>query len=869
MANPVPIRFPLGGVSEGAAFAGDPAPNLILPAHCLNVRPHDAIDRRKRGGKRTGISKFFDTRPNSSQVQFLGTATEAVALTEDAGFGAKFANPSTIPHAEVYGISLHPDGKYMASSPSHSFSGFAVNIHEWDDTTGFGNRTTELTSSSYLHSTKTTLSWHPNGLWLTFNHGRSSGGLVSCSFDADTGVLTEDSTASEGSWVCSGQKMHPDGHTVFAWFGTNSDGEFNAYVFDGDTGLGAVRHAAGSPTDQWDVTRDIAILKTSETSCLVAVVSQESPYVRIIEYDTETGFGAVTEPLTAPPSSSGGCTFSPDGAFLVVGLTSGLRIYSVADFDTEGPVSTPFVSGGGGLAPTFDPSGDYILAGTTTELTAWPWLNGDVGDPLFSGGDVGSVRDVAWNAAGTVAFGGADDSPRLIAYEFSGEKVNPSARKSRVVSVQNGSVYRSNYPPSVLALSNDGDSVMDVGFAVSGAAAFQKMFFVDGAAANYCYLDFADNTVKDWSANLTAGALPAGTDDTTLGCRFMVLYRGRVVMSGLREEPQNWFMSKAGDPFDWDYAPAETSPTQAVAGNASNAGELGDACTALAPHQDDILIIGGANSLWMMRGDPAAGGQIDNISRQVGITGPEAWTWDAGSVLWFFGNNGLYRLQPGGAAPELVSKGKLDKTFAELDTSSKTVRLVYDREWQGVHIFITPVNQPDSHEDHWFFDERTGGFWRDQYPVNFGPTAVHLFAADDPDQRGVILGGFDGYLRIFNSSTNDDDGAAIESYVRFPLVHPAMPMGQFQLSDMQLTTDNRSNGVQLDIYRGKTPQEAAEATTAAFTKTLAAGRNLPIRKRLRGNAIQMRLHHNTAAKTWAYEAGTMIIGGVGRQRARL
>ena len=244
-----------------------------------------------------------------------------------------------------------------------------------------------------------------------------------------------------------------------------------------------------------------------------------------------------------------------------------------------------------------------------------------------------------------------NNSPWIRDIQISTGSQPASLRTSKIIAISSGDITVGTPVEGLQTASGGSGALVSVGQDMGLQGAFQKVYFCDGTTANYSLLTLSTNIVTDWGAAVTAGTIPQGSVDATKACRIMALYRGRIVMSGLQEDPQNWFMSKSGDPLDWDYAPAVTSAVQAVAGNNSNAGELGEVVTALAPYLDDVMIMGGANSLWIMRGDPAAGGAIDNISRQIGIVGPDAWTWDTKGNFYFFGHNGLYRLPNGTTVP--------------------------------------------------------------------------------------------------------------------------------------------------------------------------------------------------------------------------
>ncbi|KKK83884.1 hypothetical protein LCGC14_2788900, partial [marine sediment metagenome] len=110
----------------------------------------------------------------------------------------------------------------------------------------------------------------------------------------------------------------------------------------------------------------------------------------------------------------------------------------------------------------------------------------------------------------------------------------------------------------------------------------------------------------DWTVEPggSSGAMPAKA-------YLITVYRGRLVLSGNPQYPNQWFMSKVADPFDWVYS--STDPLTAVAGNSADAGEIGDIVRALIPYKDDYLIFGCASTIWVLTGAPAASGEIDEV----------------------------------------------------------------------------------------------------------------------------------------------------------------------------------------------------------------------------------------------------------------
>ena len=871
MRHPIPVVFPMGGINENAAYAGEPGAIVARSDHVLNCRPFDSLERRQRGGKRTGISKQFSTAINgATAIQRMAMQVKAVDIIQQIGWGDAFTDSGTrVSNAED--LQFSPNGDAILAVTSNGTTNY-IGGFPFDTQTGFSSEYSAAATNPSNPDLIRSFSWHPDGTYfvaLTRNTSNDDVKTWIYPFDSSTGFGAVDTDTLFDSNVNSVHvAWHPSGDyiavtdeendfiRVYAW--TSGGGINTTAVFSTATGV------TGSTTGlSWN----------SDGTALALLAGSETNDLRVFPFSTSTGFGtAITQ------NTSMGTTnvvkFANNSGYVAVGGTTTpyAKIYSF-DGASLSVLSNPGTLPGTDvldIAWSYD-DGAIVLALDATPDAALYAFDGAWGDRASNPSPIvaGNSDGVAMHPSEPVVVVGSTTTPDLQSWYFSPSTVNPSARETRLVVVSGGTVKRSNPTFDAIATVNNGTGALRTSGFVMADAAFQRMFFVDGVAANYTFLDYADNTMKDWASNLSAGSLPAGTTDTTLGCEIFAVWRGRGVLARLREEPHNWFMSVSGDLFDFDYSPATTSATMAVAGNNSDAGELGDVLTALIPYNDDLLFMGGANTLWVMRGDPAAGGQIDNVSREIGIVGPDAWCIDPSGNLWFIGQNGLYRMGPGNNTPQLVSEGRLDKTLESIDFNAFSGHLVYDRRWHGVHIFFRPASQPAAPVDSYWYDIRTNSFWRDQIPVGQGPTQVLLFKPDDPEGRSILLGGWDGLIRKYDESVHSDDGTAIDAYWRFPILHPALPMGQFQLSEFQFHTDQDSDDVTLEIFRGTTPEEAALASSAAYSATLVGGRNLPHRKQLRANAFSMRIRNATLAETFAYENGVVMIEGVGRQRQRL
>jgi hypothetical protein len=436
-----------------------------------------------------------------------------------------------------------------------------------------------------------------------------------------------------------------------------------------------------------------------------------------------------------------------------------------------------------------------------------------------------------------------------------------------MVFVQDGSVYNNvlqEYTATGTPLST---SVNDV----YSTWAYQNIYFVDGT--NSKVLVLLDTLADPWSSYqrqvVDWPTLVAGSGAGTMpeACRLICTYRGRVVLSGQSGDPHNWFMSAVNDPLDWDYAPATITVTQAVAGNNADAGKVGDVITALIPYNDDLLLFGGLHSIYQLSGDPMDNGSIDLLSDQTGVRFGQAFCRDPKGILYFMGTDGVYALMPvagGGTQIQSITEGRLDNEFDSIDWSLYRARFVWDYHRAGLLITLVPY-ETTSAVLVYFWSQQADSWWVDSYPLTIGPTCTLPLVGESAPEQRLLFGGRDGYIRYLDDNAETDDGTAITSYVEWMI--PGTPMDiQQAIAQIQAILGESSASVTLQIFRGSTAQEAAAATTPVLSRTLTAGRAMPVIHGVGGRHLRIRVY--STGNRWALEQLQLVMTGIGKGRKR-
>ena len=344
----------------------------------------------------------------------------------------------------------------------------------------------------------------------------------------------------------------------------------------------------------------------------------------------------------------------------------------------------------------------------------------------------------------------------------------------------------------------------------------------------YTYTNYPDIVLSiaayglEIAATKTFGSLPA---KAYLGC----LYRGRAVLSGNPEYPHQWYMSRQA--YIWDYAYLAGDAQSPVVGNNADAGEVGDIIRALIPYKDDYLIFGCATTMWVLRGDPAAGGSLDEVDLTIGIFGANSWCFDGDGNLYFWGTNGVYIMPTGFGQVKCLTEKVLPDIINTEDVNPSTHRITlgYDRRRKGILVCITLLT--DGSNSNYWYDLRTGGFFPESYPDECGPYSMFYYAANDKDYADLLVGCKDGYIRKFlDTAKGDDDGVGADTPINSYCTLPIQPLSsdgdnEGKLTSLTVTnaggaaggTELDTDGVDYKLYVADDAETCLEKMKATVT----------------------------------------------------
>ncbi len=433
-------------------------------------------------------------------------------------------------------------------------------------------------------------------------------------------------------------------------------------------------------------------------------------------------------------------------------------------------------------------------------------------------------------------------------------------RTIKVLAICNGTAKTAG---ASWATPTNGASAFTAGIPAIWAANFyDDVYFADEQVSPKFYDSSADSILA-WTAS--AGSFPTGGGKYP---RLIGGYHDRILLAGLGSDPQNFFASAMGDPTDFDYAPAAMPSTRAYAGNQGNATVISDKITAIVPVPNaDYCFFGGDHTLWQMSGDIASGGRMDRISDDIGMAWGRPFCFNRQGMCYFWSSRGgVYVIVPNGT-PKPVSEDKLPEELKEVNTTSSLITMNWDDRYQGIWIFVKDLGGGAS--TNYYYCERTESFWKDTFATNaFNPVSTCTFDGDDPDDRAILIGSGDGYVRKIDRDVYSDDDVAISSSCYWgPFYYKGM--SRVQLMELQATLAAASSNVTIEVYGGDTAEEAFAATAFSWKGTLYGGRNQAYHPMSRHEYIFLKLYNNTLGETWSPEKIDITLSGSGHGDQRL
>jgi len=443
-----------------------------------------------------------------------------------------------------------------------------------------------------------------------------------------------------------------------------------------------------------------------------------------------------------------------------------------------------------------------------------------------------------------------------------------SPRTLVTMGVSGGDIVK--FTTSTVTTPTGGSGALDSSAYIQSTNLFKKAYWTDGR--QYRQYDPITDAVTEYSVT-SAGEMPSR-------CQLIESWRGRIVLARSADEPHNWFLSKKDDPNNYDYFPPVPTETDAVAGNNSAAGLCPDIINAVVPYSEDILVFGGDHSIWMLVGDPAAGGRLELVSDITGMAFGRPWCKDPNGILYFFGSmGGIFRWAPG-AKPERISLNKIERQLqSEVDLSTHYVRLVYNHRDEGIHILQMPFGAGGTNVSHWFLELKTEAFAKDKFGTEtwttVQPTAAIVIDGDAFDDRLLLFGGEDGFVRKWDRDAKSDDTRPdgntfnpIDSFVTiFPL--PGLSEKETgletQFSGLTVVLGESTSGARYELFASEAPE------TLGLPKRmgdLRPGRNPPKWDRVTGPYCGLRLRNAAVEQRWSLERAYIRASAAGLARPR-
>jgi len=358
------------------------------------------------------------------------------------------------------------------------------------------------------------------------------------------------------------------------------------------------------------------------------------------------------------------------------------------------------------------------------------------------------------------------------------------------------------------------------------------------------------------------------------GCRILEKWNDRLFAArapGLLNEAFNWQFSKKGDLRNYDNFPPDRDPSAAIGGaNLVGPGMARDIINGFVPFSDDVALFLCDHSAWWLTGDPGDGGEWDLLSDEWGGAFGRAWAKDPDGNAYVFGSRGgLYKVHAGGGW-ERLTLGNIERRLRNVDLAANYIRMAWNDDDEGIHIFQMPFGAPSgSVLTHWFWDTKVVAPWEDVIgnasDTGPQPTAVLNHDADAADDRVLLIGGEDGFVRRWDRDAKDDDMVAIDARVLIGSLASSDVTQEMRYVGPRVVLADEQDGASYELFSSDEPTVPG---VAMHTGGLGPGRNPMMRTRVRGSYVFLRILNASMNQRFAIEEASVMAFRAGRKRVR-
>lgn len=810
----VKLPFPIGGYNARTSYAGKP-PHFT--SNCLNVAVLDPLEERVRGGKRAGLIKTFTSRDSDNPVRMLAQVTEADLATSGSWRESFILKGNSLGYPKFYVPGTGPTLSGAAGLASTAFfvyqSGFASPAQSGDDYVFFGGCNLEA-----------------EGMDVTKPYTVRMGCFVEDEGFADfiIAALIEP-TAFDATDVVWG-RLRLNVNATYSWWLMRGTGTQIATGSGTGTGaFGELSLAVGTGTSP------TLVLKWQGTT----LSSTTHPATVVRATNSDVGFGMWWN--------------STDGS----------------DFSNNVKVDYFHVDFGRDTTDDLNRTTKIVLA-----------ENGKV----FRESDLGELTHVDNNPGGGGTTLTVSSTNQIQAAEFFGQLfiADYGVSGTGTNGVTSGTQFTDAGIADFTALgATAADYLLWITASPTGTPAINSTHAINSIASGAITLanDPGAGTSLSWKLIRAPKVFDTQTIGTTtelqlleategnapFNCPLVCEWDTRLVWAGGDPYPHAMYMSRQGDPYDYD---TSQDDFQAAFGGTTDGDRavVAQPIKAIAPYFADYLFIACARQLFVMRGNPRAGGILERVSNEVGMVGPKAFCFTPEGTLIFATHAGLYELPRDSREPIPLSQEVIPRELRQFNESD-TVLLAYDGINRRAHVFVTPAAGT---KRQWAIQWPQKSFWPFSYASAHHPTAILDQCGGVAAPGSMILGCRDGYLRHHSIAAQTDDGTAISNYI---VIGPARLGDGSDLTDgyvEELTAmmDPNSDDATWGLAVGDSHAEIIDTDTYTdATGTWTAGTNYVDRPRMRGRAFAVKMTGGSSPNAnWAMESLTALATGAGMAR---